>query len=757
MRFLKIFAISIFIGLNSLSGTPAIDAQEHLHSVTGTVVLSNKIPVKGAIVKLSAGGYADTTDVYGKFTFTSIPAGKYVLSVSRPFMGLEDVRSSISIPLEEQEPLIIVMQRRTYQIDEIVVLSKRDDSDKGVENLPSFVTVVKRSEFENNAVTVADVIMATPSANISVMGGLGDYTEVSLRGAYSNQVQVYIDGMLLNEAIGGAVNLGTIPLTNVESIEVWRSGAPARFGSDAIGGVINIRTLDIRRSQKSFSIGYGSFNTLTANTIVNIPLETSKLNVTVDYASSDNDFEYKSDNGTMYNKEDDYWANRYNDEYHSANLMGKYNKVFENGMLLELSEHILSNKKNLPTKDNARYSLASMETTKNLFQARLVLNPFLKGFFETNPTFYHIYNYERYDDRQGSVGWGKQINTYKTNIYSFMIPLMVKIGKYVSFDFTLSAKQESFNPENKLQQTIPLSSNREHFALAGDAVFTTPGEYLTITSNIRRDRFFSSFEGQPSDINRNTPKSRFNYINNSGIGGKLKVFDSIFIRANYGDISRMPSLFELFGDRGRTLANPDLIPEDIYKWDLGSKFMFKIPGYQLRGFVEYVYFKNNFNNLIQWYFYPAGFIKPQNIGEAYVKGTEIVWNTGFLNRLTCSGSWTFQQSKITKEIRAYYIDKQLPNRPKNFGNVKIEYPFDNISMFWTIDRKSSYYLDQANLDHKLYPGRTLHDLGFTVSLRNDKITLTAIMKNANDVHTFDMLGMPKPGRSFMLTFDFSMN
>jgi len=757
MQFLKIFAFSTFIGLNSLAGVPATDAQEHIHSVTGTVILSDKTPLKGALVELSAVGYADTTDVNGKFTFTSIPAGKYVLSVSRPFMGLKDIRSSISIPLDKGIPLIIVMQRQTYQIDEIVVLSERDDLDEGVENLPSFVTVVERSEFENNATTVADVIMATPSANISVMGGLGDYTEVSLRGAYSNQVQIYIDGMLLNEAFGGAVDLGTIPLTNVESIEVWRSGAPARFGSDAIGGVINIRTLDIRRSQKSFSMGYGSFNTLNANTIVNIPLKTSKLNLTVDYASSDNDFNYKSDNGTMYNKEDDYWAHRHNDEYHSANLMGKYNKVFENGMLLELSDHTLLNKKNLPAQDNALYSLASLETTKNLFQARLFFNPFLKGFFETNPTFYHIYNYERYDDSQGSVGWGKQINTYKTNTYNCMIPFMVKMGNYISFDFSLSAKQESFNPEHKLQQTIPLSSSRENFALAGDAVLTTPGEYLTITSNIRRDRFFSSFEGQSSEINRNTPKSRFNYTNNSGIGGKLNVFDSFFIRANYGDISRIPSLFELFGDRGRTLSNPELKPENIYKWDLGSKFKFKIPGYRVRGFVEYVYFKNNFYNLIQWYFYPAGFIKPQNIGEAYVKGTEIIWNTVVLNRLACSGSWTFQQSKVTNEIRTYYINKQLPNRPKNFGTIKIEYPFDKISLFWTIDRKSSYYLDQANLDHKLYPGRTLHDLGFTVSLWNDKTTLTTIMKNVNNVHTFDMLGMPKPGRSFMVTLDFSIN
>ena len=188
------------------------------------------------------------------------------------------------------------------------------------------------------------------------MGGLGDYTEVSLRGSYSNQVQVYIDGMLINEAIGGAVNLATIPLTNVESVEVWRSGAPAQYGGDAVGGVINIKTRSLNTSQKTFSLGYGSFNTFAANTVVNLPLGMSRFHATIDYSSSENDFEYKSDNGTMYNKKDDYWALRNNDEFRSTNFLSKFTHVFENGMLLELSEHILSNKKNLPGKDNLRYS-----------------------------------------------------------------------------------------------------------------------------------------------------------------------------------------------------------------------------------------------------------------------------------------------------------------------------------------------------------------------------------------------------------------
>ena len=90
-------------------------------------------------------------------------------------------------------PLKITVQERVYRVDDVVVLSERENVSEVIENAPSFVTVVERSDFENDAVSVADVLMDVPGTTINVMGGLGDYSEVSLRGAYSNQVQVYVE------------------------------------------------------------------------------------------------------------------------------------------------------------------------------------------------------------------------------------------------------------------------------------------------------------------------------------------------------------------------------------------------------------------------------------------------------------------------------------------------------------------------------------------------------------------------------------
>lgn len=61
-------------------------------------------------------------------------------------------------------------------------------------------------------------------------------------GSSADQVSIYLDGILLNTASSGAVNLADLPLDNVEKIEVYRGTSPAKFAASGIGGVVNIVT-----------------------------------------------------------------------------------------------------------------------------------------------------------------------------------------------------------------------------------------------------------------------------------------------------------------------------------------------------------------------------------------------------------------------------------------------------------------------------------------------------------------------------------
>jgi outer membrane cobalamin receptor len=107
------------------------------------------------------------------------------------------------------------------------------------------VTVITREDIERRrAQTVEEVLRDVPGVNVQSSGGFpGVFTQVRIRGANPDQSVVLVDGARVNDLfLGGAFDFGLVPLDNVERIEVVRGGASALYGSDAIGGVINIIT-----------------------------------------------------------------------------------------------------------------------------------------------------------------------------------------------------------------------------------------------------------------------------------------------------------------------------------------------------------------------------------------------------------------------------------------------------------------------------------------------------------------------------------
>ena len=726
-------------------------AEEPVPLFEGRVTDRAGAPLEGAIAALLPGALKDTTNTEGMFRFRKAPSGNYTLLVTMTQLGLEDYRLNIRLPLKSAKILSIVMKERVYESDEVVVLSHQAKESGSTAAGPAMVSVMKRADFEDRAKTVADVVMETPGAGIQTMGGMGDYTEVSLRGSNSQQVQVYIDGMLLNEANGGAVNLSTIPLTQAGSVEVWRSGAPARFGGSAAGGVINIRTLDFLSAKRNLSLGYGSFNTVTANSLAQFPAGPGQLLLAGGFSSSDNDFRFKSDNGTVYNPGDDFWTARKNDRFREGNFMGKYRALIGENAILDFSEHILSSKKELPGRDIVQNSGAWLGTTRNLFQARLTTGRFFHNNLEAEPNFHSIYTVEHYLDMNNSVGWGSQDNYYRTNTLRFGIPLVYRTGGYGAVTLTPEADRESYRPSHELQKTIPLSCDRTHYSMTLDASLRFIREKLILTSTLQRERFRSTFEGQPSATNPVAPKPSLIFLDSAHGGIRYILSKNLSVSANYGNTGRAPGFYELFGDRGTTVSNPDLRPERIIRWDSGAKFSYEHKSLPLGFSLEYAWFQNRYKDLIQWYTNDAGFLFPNNVREAWVRGSELVFGGHAGGSFSFSGNWTFQQSKVTGETNRIYQNKKLPNRPEDYGSVKMEYAFGRIVPYWFMNHKGEYYLDRANQAHKLYPGRTMHDAGITVPLKKQKMKLSLETRNVTDVHTFDTQGMPLPGRSFIST------
>ncbi|MDY4382686.1 TonB-dependent vitamin B12 receptor BtuB [Pectobacterium brasiliense] len=126
--------------------------------------------------------------------------------------------------------------------DDMVVTANRFA--QPVSSVLAPTTVVTREEIDRwQAKSLTDVMRRLPGVDIEQSGGLGQQSALRIRGSESRHVLILIDGIRLNQAgISGSSDLSQIPLSLVQKIEYIRGARSAVYGSDAIGGVVNIIT-----------------------------------------------------------------------------------------------------------------------------------------------------------------------------------------------------------------------------------------------------------------------------------------------------------------------------------------------------------------------------------------------------------------------------------------------------------------------------------------------------------------------------------
>src|SRR5256885_561315 len=130
----------------------------------------------------------------------------------------------------------------TSQLDTVVVTASR--SEQPLRTVTADMTVIDAETIARSGATgVADLLVQVPGVQINRNGGPGQVTSVYLRGTSNQHTAVFIDGVRYSsqELQGGAV-WSTLPLAQIERIEVLRGPAAAIYGSDAMGGVIQIFT-----------------------------------------------------------------------------------------------------------------------------------------------------------------------------------------------------------------------------------------------------------------------------------------------------------------------------------------------------------------------------------------------------------------------------------------------------------------------------------------------------------------------------------
>lgn len=223
-------------------------------------VLSGKVSssegvVDFASVYLKGTELGCTTDEKGLFHL-KVPEGQYTLVVSA--VGHQTIEQVVQAKNGERQRLHIHLSTDVKELEEVVVVSNG-------------VSRVKKSAFnaialdtkalQNSTQNLSEALAQAPGMKLRESGGVGSDMQLMMDGFSGKHIKIFIEGVP-QEGVGSSFGLNNIPVNYAERIEIYKGVVPVGFGTDAIGGVINIITKkNLNRWFVDASYSYGSFNT----------------------------------------------------------------------------------------------------------------------------------------------------------------------------------------------------------------------------------------------------------------------------------------------------------------------------------------------------------------------------------------------------------------------------------------------------------------------------------------------------------------
>lgn len=271
-----------------------INAQQS--QITGIVSDEyNVLPFANVLLKGTLKGTA--TDENGNFTLPNIIPGSYILSVS--ILGYQPFSKKITLKENETKTLSIQLKVSSEQLEETVVTGTL----KAVSRLDSPVpvevyspTFLKKNPTASIFEALQNVNGVRPQINCSVCN-TGDIHINGLEGPYT---LVLIDGMPIVSGLGTVYGLSGIPNSLIEQIEIVKGPASSLYGSEAVGGLINIIT---KRTEDAplffadaFATGWGEYN-LDVGTKFKVGKKADAL-LGINYFNYDNPIDNNNDNFT---------------------------------------------------------------------------------------------------------------------------------------------------------------------------------------------------------------------------------------------------------------------------------------------------------------------------------------------------------------------------------------------------------------------------------------------------------------------------
>lgn len=245
--------ISIVVSLFLISAVDAAVLRGTVTDPDGRAVPGARVVVTGS----RPGAVEVQTNASGRFETVDLASDTY--SVRVVIDGF--IADPVSVPLSNATAPDLVIALRVSALAESVVVSAAH-IDLPLSRTASTVTVMSGAELESRQIrTLGQALSFVPGLTVARNGGFLNVTSLFTRGGESDFTLVLLDGMRLN-SFGGGLDLSAVALVDVDRIEIVRGPQSAVFGSDAIGGVVQIVSRQRTQDRVDLMVEGGSFGSV---------------------------------------------------------------------------------------------------------------------------------------------------------------------------------------------------------------------------------------------------------------------------------------------------------------------------------------------------------------------------------------------------------------------------------------------------------------------------------------------------------------
>ncbi len=622
--------------------------------------------------------------------------------------------------------------------DEIVVVGQAQDLAQAVSQV---VTVLPVADLPADA-ELSTALEGSPGVSVNRVGGLGDYSPISIRGSSVRQVEVMIDGMALNPDGGSAVNLAELPLRAFDRVEVWRGNTPVELGSAAMGGVVNLVSGD--EAPPSLSVAVGSWRTTRLAAQGGATSGNADIWVAAERFQTAADFAYTDDRGTLYNPDDDVVSARVNND--KARTTAHARARWRRGRVqITVFDAFVDRQTGVPGPigwplDGVRYALrrnlAAVAAKVDAGDTVVVVRPWM------------VTRTERLTDR--TLG-ADRAGADRSDLVGLHTHATWAPNARWSATAAADGRHEHFGGKGAdgeravMQRRVgTVAASVSHFAL-DERLVVTPAVRGTVAQSAASERTL---------VGAVSPR----------LGVLVQARPGLVFKLNGGQYLRPPDATELFGDRGYVRGNPDLRPEQGWSADAGVRVQGE------RASVEAAGFANLSRDLIVYGQNAQGVASPANVARALVAGVEaggaVDWR-----RVDARWSATWTRTRNQSADPAY-AGKRLPRIPELEAHASLRLPLgDRAHVGTSWDFAAGAWQDATNWF--AVPPRSFHGVAAGAALGRGlhaELDVRNVLNHTTEplgrrtlgggaptapVPVTDFWGYPLPGRTAMLTLSYA--